>query len=293
MKIALYSTGLEETQASDLFLLITQLKSIPVEELKIYIFEALATQFPSLLGDNIFSFSQPEDLDSDFELMVSLGGDGTILGSATYVRGLNIPILGINFGRLGFLATLSRDKIPYVVDALINGNFNTEERTLLHIDASAPLFDDAPFGLNDFAILKEDTSTMIKIHTYINGELLNTYWSDGLIVATPTGSTAYNLSCNGPIVFPDASAFVITPIAPHQLNVRSVVIPDNCVLSFSIESRSDKVICSLDSRRAIVDKNIKIAIKKESFKVKIVRLQDSTFLSTLRTKMSWGIDARN
>ena len=156
-----------------------------------------------------------------------------------------------------------------------------------------PLFENAPFALNEFAIYKRDTSPMIKIHTYMNGEFLNTYWADGLIVSTPTGSTGYNLSCNGPILFPDSSSLVITPVAPHNLNVRSIVVPDNNVISFEVEGRADQFICAMDARREIVPKTVQLAIRKELFGVNLVRLNENTFLSTLRTKLTWGLDKRN
>ncbi|MDZ4806942.1 MAG: NAD(+) kinase, partial [Bacteroidota bacterium] len=158
---------------------------------------------------------------------------------------------------------------------------------------SLPMFGNVPYALNDFSIHKRDVASMIKIHTYLNGEFLNTYWADGLIVATPTGSTGYSLSCNGPVVFPDSGSFVITPVAPHNLNVRPIIVPDNNIISFEIESRADEIICALDSRRQIISKDVQLAIKKESFDVKLVRLSENNFLQTLRNKLTWGLDKRN
>ena len=168
-----------------------------------------------------------------------------------------------------------------------------DKRTMIHVDASIPLFGDVPYGLNEFSIHKRDVASMIKIHTYLNGEFLNTYWADGLIVATPTGSTGYSLSCGGPVVFPDSGSFVITPVAPHNLNVRPIVVPDNNIISFEIESRSDQFICALDSRREIVSKDIQLAVKKEDFDISLVRLSENNFLQTLRNKLTWGLDKRN
>ena len=176
---------------------------------------------------------------------------------------------------------------------MVNRTFVVDKRSLIHVDSNLPLFESAPFALNEFAIHKRDTAPMIKIHTYLNGEFLNTYWADGLIVATPTGSTGYNMSCNGPIIFPESSSFVITPVAPHNLNVRSIVVSDNNVISFEIEGRSDQFICALDARREIVDKNIQLAVRKESFYASLIRLNENSFLSTLRTKLTWGLDKRN
>jgi NAD+ kinase len=161
------------------------------------------------------------------------------------------------------------------------------------VDSNLPVFNDVPYALNEFAIHKQDIAPMIKIHTYLNGELLNTYWADGLILATPTGSTGYSLSCAGPVVFPEACSLVLTPIAPHNLNVRPIVIPDNTIVSFEVESRSDEIICALDSRRETVDKNVQLAVRKESFVLNLVRLNENNFLQTLRNKLSWGLDKRN
>jgi NAD+ kinase len=168
-----------------------------------------------------------------------------------------------------------------------------DKRTLLHLDANMPLFDKVPYALNEITIHKKDTSPMIKIHTYLNGEFLNTYWADGLIVATPTGSTGYSLSCNGPVIFPESASFVITPVSPHNLNIRPIIVPDNNIISFEIEGRTDGFLCTLDSRREIVDKDVQLAVKKESFGINLIRLNENNFLQTLRNKLSWGLDKRN
>lgn len=201
--------------------------------------------------------------------------------------------MGINFGRLGFLAGIGRDEVKAAIKAIVNRTYIVDKRTMINLNASIPLFGEVPYGLNEFLIHKRDTASMIKIHTYLNGEFLNTYWSDGLIVATPTGSTGYSLSCNGPIVFPDSGNFVITPVAPHNLNVRSIIVPDNNIISFEIESRTDDYICALDSRREIVSKNIQLAVRKEAFLLSLVRLSENNFLQTLRSKLTWGLDKRN
>lgn len=245
------------------------------------------------LPDNTLTFASHAELKSDIDFLVSLGGDGTLLDTVTFVRNKNIPVVGINFGRLGFLASIGRDELADAVKALALRSFIIDKRALIHVDSNIPLFGDTPYALNEFAIHKQDVAPMIKIHTYLNGELLNTYWADGLILATPTGSTGYSLSCNGPVVFPEACSFVLTPIAPHNLNVRPVVIPDNTIVSFEVESRSGQIICALDSRREIVDKNIQLAVRKESFMLSLVRLNENNFLQTLRNKLSWGLDKRN
>ena len=179
------------------------------------------------------------------------------------------------------------------IQALVNRTYVLDKRTLIHLDANMPLFSDAPYALNEFTLHKKDSSPMIKIHTYLNGEFLNTYWADGLIVSTPTGSTGYSLSCNGPVVFPDSGSFVITPVSPHNLNIRPIVVPDNNIISFEVEGRTDGFLCSLDSRRELVNKEIQLAIRKESFDINLIRLNENNFLQTLRNKLSWGLDKRN
>jgi len=232
-------------------------------------------------------------MDDSIDCMISLGGDGTLLDTVTFVKDTGIPVLGINYGRLGFLANIGKEELQSAIEALVNRQFVTDKRTLLHLDANIPLFGDTPYALNEFSLHKKDSSPMIKIHTYLNGELLNTYWADGLIVATPTGSTGYSLSCNGPIVFPDSASFVITAVSPHNLNIRPIIIPDNNIVSFEIEGRTDGFICTLDSRKETVPKEVQIAIKKEEFGINLIRLNENNFLQTLRNKLSWGLDKRN
>ena len=176
---------------------------------------------------------------------------------------------------------------------MVSRTYVIDKRTLIHLDANVPLFGDVPYGLNEFTLLKQDSSSMIKIHTYLNGEFLNTYWADGLIVATPTGSTGYSLSCNGPVVFPDSGSFVITPVAPHNLNIRPIVVPDDTIISFEVEGRTDAFLCTLDSRREIVTKEIQLAVRKENFGINLIRLNENNFLQTLRNKLSWGLDVSN
>ncbi len=290
MKIAIYSRGLEPDLRGQLNILLDELQK---HDIKITLFASLAEYDLGLFSKSLSFFTGSHDLDSNIDFLISLGGDGTILDAVTLVRDKNIPILGINFGRLGFLAGISKEDLTIAVDSLVGSTYVVDKRTLIHLDADLPLFGETPFGLNEFAIHKRDTSPMIKIHTYLNGEFLNSYWADGLIVATPTGSTGYNMSCGGPIVFPDSASFVITPVAPHNLNVRPIIVPDDNIISFEIEGRSDQFICVLDARREIVDKDIQLAVKKEKFTVNLVRLNENNFLSTLRTKLTWGLDKRN
>ena len=224
---------------------------------------------------------------------MSLGGDGTILQAVTLVRDSKVPILGINMGRLGFLASIEKKLIPDAVYQLVTGSYEIEERSLLKLDSNENLFGEIPIALNDFTILKRDNSSMITIHTYINGDFLNSYWADGLIVASPTGSTGYSLSCGGPIIFPDSSSLVITPVAPHNLNVRPIVIPDHSVLSFEVEGRSENFLCTLDSRKEIIHSGHQLAIRKCEYNVRLIQLQPVSFLKTIHTKLNWGLDQRN
>jgi NAD+ kinase len=292
MRVAIYSRGLDFEQENPLLVLLEELAR---HDISILIFHQLLQQFtlPQHLHEKMVVFKTSDDLDEQIDCLISLGGDGTLLDTVTFVKDKNIPILGINFGRLGFLASISKEELASAVDSLINHTYLVDKRTLIHLDSNEKLFGETPFALNEFAIHKRDISPMVKIHTYLNGEFLNTYWADGLIVSTPTGSTGYNMSCNGPIMFPESASFVITPVAPHNLNVRSIIVPDTNVVSFEVESRGDQFICALDARREIVNKTIQLAVRREKFAINLVRLNENSFLSTLRTKLTWGLDKRN
>lgn len=290
MKIAVYSRGGESVQQDHLAELLAALQESKCTP---YIYAPYAEQVKSGISADINTFSSSVDLDESFECMISLGGDGTMLDTVTLIRDKNIPLLGVNFGRLGFLASLGKDEMKAAVTALTERTYVIEKRSLIHLDANIPLFGDTPYALNEFVIHKKDNSSMIKIHTYLNGEFLNTYWADGLIVSTPTGSTGYSLSCNGPVVFPDTGNFIITPVAPHNLNVRPIVISDNNIISFEVEGRMDQFICTMDSRKETVDANVQLAVKKEEFTISLVRLNENNFLQTLRKKLAWGFDTRN
>jgi NAD+ kinase len=232
-----------------------------------------------------------EIFDADF--IFSIGGDGTLLETVTHVGDRKIPIVGINTGRLGFLATVSPDELLKNTKDLFTRSYTFDERTLIRVESDKDIFDGINFGLNEFTIARRDTSSMITVHTYIDGEYLNSYWADGLIVSTPTGSTGYALSCGGPLVLPQSSNFIIAPISPHNLNVRPMIISDNSVVSFEIQGRSKNYLVSLDSRSRVVDSSIQLAVRKESFKAKLVRFDGDNFLTTLRNKLSWGLDVRN
>ncbi|MBC8173338.1 MAG: NAD kinase [Chitinophagales bacterium] len=255
--------------------------------------------YPHLI--NNIKFQKKPDLFSEhdkniaqeIDYMISLGGDGTILDTVTIVKNSNIPIIGINIGRLGFLATIGKDEIKTCIDALEKGTYTTEERTLLHLDSNINLFNGNNYSLNDVTIHKKDTSSMITIHVFINGEFMMSYWADGLIVATPTGSTGYSLSCGGPIIFPTSGNFVLTPVAPHNLNIRPIVVSDESVISFEVEGRSEHFLVSLDSRSQTIDSSVQLAVRKEDFTVSLLRLHETNFLDTMRNKLGLGFDQRN
>ena len=239
-------------------------------------------------------FEKYEDFRSQrIDFVIVMGGDGTMLAAVTLVRDSGIPMLGINLGRMGFLATIDKAHIKDSVRKLVSNQFVVLERSMIYLESSPSLFGEMPFALNDCTLLKRDTSSMITIHTFINGDYLNSYWADGIIIATPTGSTGYSLSCGGPVIFPDSGNFVLTPVAPHNLNVRPIVISDESVVSFEIEGRAENFICTLDSRFELIGAQHQIAVRKNDFCTKLVQLQNTTFLNTIREKLGWGEDIRN
>ena len=239
-------------------------------------------------------FSTYEDLDSTVDLMITIGGDGTLLRSITFVRDLGIPIIGINTGRLGFLATLNQELLNVELNKILKGEFKIEERSLLEVRVNNnDDFSDFNFALNEVSVGRKNTTSMIEIKTTLNGEYLNTYWADGLIVSTPTGSTGYSLSCGGPIMTPSSQTFSITPIAPHNLNARPLVISDEIKIELSVEGREETHLLSLDSRINSLKNNVKIKIKKANYKIKLASFQNNSFYKTLRSKLLWGEDRRN
>jgi NAD+ kinase len=227
------------------------------------------------------------------DVVITLGGDGTILQAITLIKDSNIPILGINLGRLGFLASVEKKIIKKAIKQLINNEYQVVNRSLLDLKCNFPIFNNFPFALNDFTLNKRDTSSMITIHTFIDDVLLNSYWADGIIVSTPTGSTGYSLSCGGPIIFPDSNNFVITPVAPHNLNVRPIVIPDSHKISLRVEGRTDSYMCTLDSRYETITSEHLIEINKGSFGINFIQLTGQSFMQTISEKLLWGLDKRN
>ena len=293
MKICIFGQKLNPEDQIHIKSFLTQMRDHRIEY---YIYET----FYSLLGNDIRKqiddrlWSSYEDLENiKPQFVISFGGDGTILSTTGLIRDLGIPVLGINMGRLGFLAGIDKKLINDAVYQLVNGMFSIEDRSMLKLDSTPALFGEAPLALNDFTVLKRDNSSMITIRTFVNGEFLNSYWADGLIVSTPTGSTGYSLSCGGPIVFPDSNNFIITPVAPHNLNVRPVVLPDHYVLSFEIEGRADSFLCTMDSRFEVITSDYQLAVRKCDYSFKLVHLLPSSFLKTIHEKLNWGLDQRN
>jgi len=235
-------------------------------------------------------------LEADF--LLSLGGDGTLLESVTYVGERQVPIAGVNFGRLGFLATIAPGKLQETLNALEANQFSLDDRTLVHVDSEKAgdrpdVFEGINFGLNDFTISKTESSSMIVVHAYLDGKFLNSYWADGLVISTPTGSTGYCLSVGGPVVMPHSGNFIVAPMCPHNLNVRPLVINDSGVLSVTVESRSKNFLVALDTRSRVVDESVRFTVKKEAFVARLVKMPGDNFLDTLRSKLNWGLDARN
>lgn len=293
MQVVIYSQLLKE---KDLPYIQHLFDALAEENFSTYVYEPYLEELKPHIKfkKDVGIFTSHLDFDiKRFSAMITLGGDGTILKAITLVRDKGIPILGLNLGRLGFLARVEKKNISVALKMLAKGQYEVEQRSMLFLESNQPLFDDLPYALNDCTLLKRDTSSMITIHTFINGAYLNSYWADGIIVATPTGSTGYSLSCGGPIIFPGSGNFVITPVAPHNLNVRPIVISDDSVISFEVEGRAENFLCTLDSRFETIDANYQLAVRKNDFPINLIKMTDAGFLDTLRGKLSWGEDKRN
>jgi len=241
------------------------------------------------------TFSEFNDLNSSFDFLFTLGGDGTILRSVTYVRDLNIPILGINTGRLGFLAVINKEEIKESIELLLAKKYTIQERSLLAVSASEKneTIEEFPYALNEITISRKNTTSMIGVKTFLNDEYLTNFWADGLIISTPTGSTGYSLSCNGPVILPNSKSLVITPIAPHNLNARPVILSDDTKIKLNVNSREKSFLISMDSRIATVSENTEVFLEKANFTIKTILLKNQSFLQTLRDKLLWGEDTRN
>ncbi len=292
MKIGLYSKVINSDK--QLFLVQEIIDFLKAEGVSVYFHEHLVNEFKNfhLEIDNSQLFNQLSSHNKLIDYLICIGGDGTILDAVQILADSGIPLIGVNTGRLGFLANVSASGLKDAFSQLKRGSYLIDKRNLLQLDSNQPLFQ-FNYAMNDFVLHKKETSSMITVHAFLNGEPLNSYWADGLIVATPTGSSGYSLSCGGPILFPKSGSIVVTPIAPHNLNVRPVIIPDDQVLSFEIEGRSNYFLASLDSRSVTIDNKVQIAIRKADFSINLVRFEGDTYLKTLRNKMLWGMDHRN
>lgn len=270
-------------------------KKLESEHIKIIIEE----EFYVFLQNNIRltsekeTFNSYESLKENADFLLSIGGDGTLLKAVTFVRESNIPIMGINTGRLGFISSISAGQIDDAINDILKANFKINERALLELTTENNLFKDKNFALNEVAISKKDTSSMIRIDAFVDEEFLNTYWADGLVISTPTGSTGYSLSCGGPIIMPGTNNIIVTPNAPHNLNVRPIVLNDKSVLKLKVDDRDQLALVSLDSRSRAFDSDTELLIKKADFKIKLIQPQDNSFTSTIRNKLMWGLDKRS
>jgi len=292
MKIALFGTNFSENFNKYIQHLINRLES---EKIQICIEESFLNFIEDKLRfkNEVSIFRDHEDLKNKTDILFSIGGDGTLLKATSYVRNSGIPIMGINTGRLGFISSIAPDQIDEAINDLLKKNYKINQRTLLRLDTTNNLFKNKNFALNEVAVVKKDTSSMIKIDAYVNDEFLNTYWADGLVVSTPTGSTGYSLSCGGPIIMPGSNNIIITPIAQHNLNVRPIVINDNSIIKLKVEDRDQLALVSLDSCSRAFDSSVELTIQKANFKISLIEPQRNSFTSTVRHKLMWGIDKRN
>ena len=292
-RVLIYGKNLKDAHLKYLDILLSKLKK---EEFEVFFYLPFLTFLIDKLEfeKRYKTITKTEGLKQfKIDLLLSIGGDGTILNSALIIKGSEIPILGINLGRLGFLAIIEKNRIVEAIDNIITGNYTTENRSLIELNTNEELFGEENFALNDSTVHKSSSSSVIIVHTYLNEKFLNTYWVDGLIVSTPTGSTGYSLSCGGPIVFPGSGNFIITPVAPHNLTMRPIVIPDNSEISFEVESRADSFLCTLDSRYKTITPKHKLTIKKSKFSINLIVFEGYDFSANIQNKLNWGKDKRN
>ncbi|PIF05254.1 MAG: NAD kinase [Draconibacterium sp.] len=293
MKVAVFGTSVSGDFSPMLreFFGILEKKGIDVQ-----LFEPFYLYLKEELGLDVYYtgfFHSYADIDPNNAFIFSIGGDGTFLHSVVNIRNFNIPVVGVNSGRLGFLADIAEDQVQTALNHIFNHQYSIVERSLLKVDFTGHKNLDFNFALNELAVVKTDTSSMINISAYLDNELLNNYWADGLIIATPTGSTAYSLSVGGPILTPDAENFIITPLAPHNLTVRPMVVPNDSEIILKVEGRGAQYLVSLDFQSVAVDFNTTIKIQKADFKLKTLQLPGQTFFNTIRNKLMWGLDRRN
>lgn len=291
MRIGIFGKALNDIAYPYLKELIEALK---VAQFETFLYAPFADELKSKIEISDFrTFKSSADSPEKLDYIISLGGDGNMLNTVAMVHNSGIPILGINMGRLGFLSSVNREQIAEAVSALKSGNFKIDSRSLLKLSSHANLFNNKNFALNEVTVFKQQPNSMVSVNVYIDDDFLNSYWADGLIIATPTGSTAYSLSTGGPIISPQAKNFIITPIAPHNLSIRPLVIPDDKKVRIKVSGRDDSYFVSLDARTQSFNSNDELVIEKEDFEVKLIRLPDENFFSTIRAKLLWGIDKRN
>lgn len=292
MKIAIYGQNYAKDSTQKAFEIL--LDVLLDKKVGIYIeSDFLKQQIPEVQQSS--AIRKFNELDKSYDLLISIGGDGTILRAITYVRDLGIPIVGINTGRLGFLATIQTDEIESALTEIFNGKYKISERRLLSVTTKpdSNVIGETNFALNEIALSRKNTTSMITVETHLDGEYLTSYWADGLILSTPTGSTGYSLSCGGPVITPEANNFVLTPIAPHNLSARPLIIPDKTTVTFKVDGREDQFLMSLDSRIVTLPNTTTVTVERASFAIKMVERLEETFLDTLRKKLLWGEDRRN
>jgi len=291
MNIALYGRSGSLEINGYIQQLISKLESL---NCKLWIYQPFYESIRQKISFNskIIFFNNHDEIAQSVDFLFSIGGDGTLLDTITLVRDSQIPVMGINLGRMGFLSSVQKEMIIPAVEEIVKGNFILNQRSLIQLQ-SPDLFGNLNFALNELTINKKDSSSMILIHVYVNNQFLNSYWADGLIIATPTGSTGYSLSCNGPILTPDSENFVITPIATHNLTVRPIVIPDNSLIRINVEGRENRFLVGLDSRSVTIDSSTELLISKADFKINLVKQSNDDFFATIRKKLKWGLDFRN
>lgn len=292
MKVAVYGKQFQPEVAPFVHELFLELEKA---HMQVLVYEPFYNFLSQQINLNLFlgTYNSYEELKDNVDLFISVGGDGTILDATTLIRDSKIPIIGVNTGRLGFLADVAKDQIPKTIKQLLNKQYRIDQRTLIRLETEHQIFEGLNFALNEVVISRKDTTSMITITTYINDQYLNSYWADGLIISTPTGSTGYSLSCGGPIVMPASENFIITPIAPHNLNVRPLVISDKYEIKVKVEGRANQFLVALDSRIQTIDASVTLIIKKEDFKINMIETNSQDFSSTLRNKLLWGLDKRN
>lgn len=293
MKVAIYGQAFQEEDKRCVEELLEELEKLDAQ---IFVEENFNSLISGITSNHIKgTFNQSKGLDSTFDMFVSFGGDGTMLRAVTYIKDYGIPIVGVNTGRLGFLSTFKKENVRKLVTEFVAGHYTIEERTLVEVDLNSDVdaFNGLNFALNEVTVSRKDTTSMITVETYLNDEYLTSYWSDGLIISTPTGSTGYSLSCGGPVIAPSAKSLVLTPIAPHNLNARPLVISDDTEIRLKVSGREKTHLVSLDSRIADIPNGKEIRVKKSDVTIKMIEYTSESFLKTLRNKLLWGEDKRN